>query len=165
MFSFLNRTDRLGLVFNMVIFTLLALICNGIIFAMGWSLSSDNAELQPSWAPPGWAIGMVWLVLLAGLGAARWFIVIQRRKGNASGAGWIAGLAVFCCFYPFWTLAFDSRFMGLIGNVLTLFLAGWVTLKVSHVSRRATAIVSAVLAWVVFATVLLVRLIQLNGWN
>jgi len=165
MFSLLHRTDRFGLVSNVVVFTLLALISNGIIFALGWSLSSDSSELQPAWAPPGWAVGVVWLVLLAALGAARWFIVVREGKRRASGASWVTGLAVFCCLYPFWTLAFDSRFIGLIGNVLTLFLAGRVMGKVRNISKRATAIVALVVAWVTFATVLLVRLIQLNGWN
>jgi translocator protein len=165
MFSLLNRTDRLGLISNLVTFTLLALISNGIIFALNWSLSSDSNELQPLWAPPGWAIGVVWLLLLAALGVARWFIIVREGKSRASGAGWVTGLAVFCCFYPFWTLAFDSRFMGLIGNMLTLLLSGWVMVKVRNISKRATAIVVLVIAWVIFATVLLVRLIQLNGWN
>jgi translocator protein len=164
MFSLLNRTDRLGLVSNVVTFALLALVGNGIIFALDWSLSSDSTELQPTWAPPGWAIGMVWLVLLAALGAARWFIV-REDKRHTSGAVWVTGLAVFCGLYPFWTLAFDSRLTGLIGNVLTLFLAGWVMVKVRNISKQATAIVALVVAWVIFATVLLLRLIQLNGWN
>jgi tryptophan-rich sensory protein len=99
MFSLLNRTSCLGLISNVVIFTLFALISNGIIFAMGWSLSST--ELQPPWAPPGWAIGVVWLLLLAALGAARWFVVVREGRVSASGARWVTGLAMFCCFYPF----------------------------------------------------------------
>jgi tryptophan-rich sensory protein len=55
--------------------------------------------------------------------------------------------------------------MGLIGNVLILLLADWVIVKVRNISKRATAIVALVVAWVIFATVLLLRLIQLNGWN
>ena len=76
MVSLLHRTDRLGLVSNVVAFTLLALISNGIIFALGWSLSSDSSELQPAWA-----VGVVWLMLLAALGAARWFIVVSLLLG------------------------------------------------------------------------------------
>ncbi|MCU0527766.1 MAG: tryptophan-rich sensory protein [Elainella sp. Prado103] len=169
MFSLLNRTDHLGLFSNIVFFALLAFISNVITFALNWN-SNSNTELQPVWAPPGWAIGGVWLVLLAALGAARWFTVMQEKnvrekKIRVSGSSWVTGLAVFCCLYPFWTLAFDSRVMGLIGNGLTLLLAGWVTVKVSQVSGWATVIVVVLVTWVIFATLLLIRLVQLNGWN
>ncbi|MCU0567128.1 MAG: tryptophan-rich sensory protein [Oculatellaceae cyanobacterium Prado106] len=163
--ALLNRPNLLGLISNMLFFAVLAAVINAITLALGWGAGNDPAELQPTWAPPGWAIGGVWLILLAALGAARWLAIVQSRRGAPSRAGWVTGLAVFCCLYPFWTLAFNSRTLSLIGNVLTLILAGWVTWKMRRVSAGAMAIGALVLAWVVFATGLVVRLIQLNGWN
>jgi translocator protein len=165
MFSFLNRPDRLGLISNIGFFALLALVSNIVTNAFDWNSSGDAVELRPDWAPPGWAIGVVWLGLLALLGAARWLTLRHKGAYRVSSSRWVPGLSVFCCLYPFWTLAFDSRLMGLIGNVLTLFLAGWVTVKVHSVSGWVTAIVAVVVVWVIFATILLMRLIQLNSWS
>jgi len=60
--------DRRRLVVTILVTVAVAAITNGALAAFG--LNRPNNQLWPSFAPPGATIGLVWIVLFAGMGAA-----------------------------------------------------------------------------------------------
>ena len=156
----LNRTDAVGLVANVAVSLFVVLVTNGLIFGLGWDTSSPKTA--PSlYDPPGWFIGVVWTVLFALMGAARWRILKSGGKNAAFHARLVVGLIVFCLIYPFYTLGLRSILIGLIGNVATAIFAAWIIAQIKTSSRTAAVFVSPVVAWLSFATFLTVRMLQM----
>ncbi len=102
-----NRSDATGLVANVVLFVSLAVLGNAVIYFFGWSQEDENL-IRPSFAPPGYLVGIVWLFLFALMGTARWFIIQSRNSGAMNHSRWIIFLAVFCVLYPFYTFGLSS---------------------------------------------------------
>ena len=152
--NILNRTDRTGLVANVVAAVVTVIAVNAVIFLSGWFQTDTPAAQQSRLDPPGWLVGVVWVFLFAFLGAARWLVV--RSGGERAGrqAGYIVLLLLFCLAYPFYTMGLKSVAIGLIGNVTTIIAAAWVASRVRTSSKAAAGLVLPVVAWVSFATVL-----------
>lgn len=153
---------------NMALAVLACLLCNGLIFALGWQGSTDDAARQPgALAPPGWVIGTVWVGLFAAMGAARALLEQQMadgwlRDGRAALEALRARrlldlLLVNCLAYPAYTLGLSNRPLTLAGNALTILLAVIVIRAAWPASRRAVALVAPVIAWVSFASVAVLR--------
>ncbi len=153
--------QRAGLFATVAAFVLGALLINGVIFALGWG--GDQARVQPWFAPPGAVIGSVWMVLFGLMGAARWLAASAGGPGSAGAARSVLLLAIFCALYPAYTRGLSSLEIALAGSLATLAAAGWVAWRLRPVSRTAAALVAAVVLWVVFATLLVVRTMQLNA--
>ncbi|KJV08964.1 hypothetical protein VZ95_14400 [Elstera litoralis] len=81
----------------------LALVLNGLVFGLGWNATGVTRQVsQPWFAPPGWAIGLVWTLLLAGMGAAD--ALLSARLPGAARARLLGRvLALDCLAYPFFT--------------------------------------------------------------
>ena len=97
------------------------------------------------------------------MAVARWLIAESRGIDRAAHARLITILAVLCFLYPFYTLGLSSRTMGLIGNCIIILLAGWTIWQVKSSSKTAAALLSAVVLWVSFASVIIIRELQLNA--
>ncbi len=149
-----NRTDRVGLAANVAAAIVTVIAVNAVIFLSGWFQTDTPAAQQSRLDPPGWLVGVVWVILFAFLGAARWFVM--RSGGAQAGrqAGYIVLLLLFCLAYPFYTMGLKSVAVGLVGNVATIAAAVWVASQVKTTSRAAAGLVLPVVAWVSFATVL-----------
>ena len=160
--SVFNLPDRRGLLANVGLALLTVIVVNGMIFGFGWNQSTDT-PIEPSFAPPGWVIGSIWLALFMGMGAARWLLVRRSQQNGVTGARLVVLLMAACLIYPFYTIAPDSTFAGLIGNLLTLLVAAGVAWYTWRISTRATALVLAVAVWLSFAAFLTVRILQLNA--
>ena len=63
----------------------LVLGLNALVYGLGWN---DDAGAEPSYAPPGVAVGAIWVLLFALMGIARWLVV---REPGPEGAGAGAG--------------------------------------------------------------------------
>ncbi len=123
MINLANRDDGLGLVTNIVLAVSLAALGNAIIYSQGWG--SVGNVIQPSFAPPGYVVGIVWLFLFAFMGTARWLLIKSKSQKATYHSRSVIFLVVFCFLYPFYSLALDSNIGGLIGNIATILLAGW----------------------------------------
>ena len=152
-----NRKDKLGLWANMSLAVASALIGNAIIFAMGWNRQPE--EIYPSFAPPGWAIGAIWVVLFAAMGAARWLLV---KAGDTAHARGVTYLLINCFLYPYYTSGLQSGWVGLAGDILTIAIASVLIIRTAKTTPRAAALLALVLAWALFAAVLIISLLQLN---
>jgi tryptophan-rich sensory protein len=93
-----------------------ALVINLVIFALGWNQRNGS---QRSLLPPGWAIGLIWIIVLAALGGALYAV----WPISVAGAIVIAAIG-YCLAYPFATggLEHDSVRTRVL-NVVTLIIA------------------------------------------
>lgn len=131
----------------------IAAITNGLLAV--FHLNQTHNRFWPSFAPPGATIGVIWIVLFAGMGAALW-LAPKRRA--------VAVLIALCLAYPFYTHALGGHLIELIGNLVTLAYATGLALALRRAAPLAATFVAAVAAWIVFATILVLGLVQLNGW-
>ena len=161
MTSLLSRKGPLGLVANIVFAVGLACLGNGIIFFFGWDGEAPD-QLVPSFQPAGWVIGAVWTGLFATMGAARWAALRDgtsegRRKGRL-----VTGLILACFAYPYYTLGLRSVEIGLIGSLATMLAAAFIAWRLMEQSRLAAMLVLPTALWCAFASVLLIRTLQIN---
>jgi tryptophan-rich sensory protein len=154
-----NNRSRKGLLLNVGFAVALVLILNAAIFVFNPSeMASTGVRFR--FEPPGWVIGMVWILLFAWLGTARW-LVLGRDGRRSSDAAWVFCLLLFCAAYPVYTAGLRSAVVGLLGNAATGCLALWIAFRIRARSVLAAGLVSAVAAWVTFASIL--SLEQIRG--
>lgn len=131
----------------------IAAVTNGALAS--FSLNQPNTQHWPAFAPPGPVIGIVWILLFAGMGAA--FGLARSKRA-------VAALIVLCLAYPFYTHAIGGHLTELLGNIVTFLYAAWLMARLRAESRAATLLVGCVATWIAFATALVIALVQLNGW-
>lgn len=157
----LNRKGPAGLAANIGLAVGLALLGNGIIFAFGWNGDGPGKQL-PSFQPPGWVIGAVWTGLFAAMGAARWLAARSRHGIDRRNTRLITALILVCFAYPYYTLGFRSVEIGLAGSIATMLFSTFIVWRIAGQSRLAAAFILPTALWCAFATVLLIRTLQLN---
>jgi tryptophan-rich sensory protein len=132
-----------------------ALVVNAFVFALGWNRS--NAQLvRPPFSPPDAVVGVVWVVLFAAMGYARFLIVTSGAPNASRDARLVVGLIVFCALYPLYTLGLSNLSVATAGNVATGIAALGVAWFVRRGAGRAAALLVPVALWVSFATYLTV---------
>jgi tryptophan-rich sensory protein len=154
MWAFLDRPDKTGLISNTSIAILCALAVNGFIAVVNPSEMADPGSVHLQ--PPGYVIGVVWLVLFAAMGVARWLLLIKPID-TIRAQRHILFLLLFCLAYPVYASGLKSEIIGLVGNLLTIVLSLFVVIRVSKISRLAAGLVSLVMVWVSFASFLVVE--------
>lgn|GEM_PF-1059417 len=145
--------DRRSLVVAIMTTVAVAAVTNGALQHFG--INQPAGERWPAFAPRGFVIGMVWIALFAGMGTAYWFSASKRA---------VLGLIMLCLAYPFYTHIIGNHATELIGNIVTFAYAIWLITVLRKESRIAALLIGCVAAWVVFATALVIGLVQLNGW-
>jgi len=153
-----NERSRRGLLVNIFFAVTLALLVNALIFLFSSSQMASSRE-PFRFEPPGWVIGVVWTLLFAGLGAARWQ-VLGSDGGKSSDATWVLLLLLICAAYPLYTSGLRNPVVGLWGNAATGLLAVWIAARIRRRSVLAALFVFAVTAWVTFASFLTLEQIQ-----
>jgi tryptophan-rich sensory protein len=134
----------------------------GILAAL--HLNAPVPEHWPSFAPPGPAIGVIWIVLFAAMGAARYLAATSGHTSARTDAWAVALLLALCLAYPLYTHLISGHATELVGNTISFAYALWLAARLRGPSPLAAAFVGLVAAWIAFATVLVFALIQLNGW-
>jgi benzodiazapine receptor len=140
----------------------IAALTNGALSAMG--LNPPDTEVWPAFAPPGYAIGAIWVALFGLMGAARWLVVRERGASAVLNGRAIVVLVGLCLAYPFYTHVVGGHAVELAGNIVTFAVAAVIAARLRR-QRLAAAFVGAVAVWIGFATVLVVALVTLNGWR
>ena len=142
---------QVGLLKHIAVFVGATIALNGIIFGFGFDRSADAAS-RLWWAPPGWAIGAIWVGLFALYAVAHWLLLPRGESGRRA-AGWVRAIAVWELAYPFLTNGFDMR-IGAWLNVITVMFTILLLWRVWRDSRIAFGWLLPSLAWICFATVL-----------
>lgn len=114
---------------------------------------------KPSFSPPNWLFGPVWITLYLMMGTAAW--LVWRREG-------IGALRVFwvqLALNALWTPLFfglQNPLAGLVCIVLMWLAIAWTIVGFWRVSRLAALLLVPYLIWVSFATVLNAAIYVLN---
>lgn len=149
-----------------------------VIFAIAWAfiLGAGGALLtkigpwyrnlrKPSGQPPDWLFGPAWAIIL---GLAGWaFVLAWRGAPTAEDRSLLVALYAlnglfhmlwsplfFTAQRPDWALA-EIPFLWASGLALCLAMSAW--------SARASWLLIPYLAWVTFAAILNMKIVQLNG--
>jgi tryptophan-rich sensory protein len=109
---------------------------------------NENALLP---LPPGWVIGVIWVVILGILG-------IALALSMSDGVSFVLVTAVICaCLaYPLYTRVFSSPSAMSIGNKLTLLLALVVALVLAHrdsADRSTSVYFAPLLVWLSYVNI------------
>jgi len=119
----------------------------------------------PSWRPPNWLFGPAWtviFVLIASSGVMAW-----ERAPNDRARAWLITLfALNAALNVLWSALFFKlrRPDWALGELAALWLSILaLVLFIGQISWLAAAIIAPYLAWVSFAGVLNLRVVQLNA--
>jgi tryptophan-rich sensory protein len=134
----------------------------GILAAL--HLNAPVPARWPSFAPPGPVIGIIWIVLFAAMGAARYLAATSGRTSARNDAWAVVGLLALCLAYPLYTHFISGHATELAGNAISFVYALWLVARLRGPSPIAAALIGVVAIWIAFATALVFALIQLNGW-
>lgn len=116
---------------------------NGFLFGIGWARASGR---QMPMIPPGWAVGMIWTVLLGLMGAARWAYV--RGSGDTGWRSWTPYmLGALCIAYPFYTSGLQRNDAAFWGTVVTLLVAVLVMFTLRRAGPRAPWLLVPTAIW------------------
>jgi len=150
---------------------LLASICATVAVAAilysaiaAFGLNRTLPQHWPSFAPPRAAIGGIWVMLFAAMGAARYLAAKSGAASARADAQGVVGLMFLCLAYPLYTHAIRGHATELVGNVISLAYAAWLIARLRVPAPIAACLVGLVAVWIAFATALVFGLIQLNGW-
>lgn len=138
----------------------LAAAASGAVFRPGAWYESLR---QPSWRPPNYLFGPVWLVLYIMIAVAGW--LVWREAGLAGAALPLALYALQLALNALWSwLAFKRHRLDLAAlDMAALWLAIAATIWAFHpISPTAGWLLVPYLAWVSFALALNVKLWRLN---
>lgn len=119
---------------------------------------------KPSFSPPDWIFGPVWVTLYLLMGIS--LFLVWRRAGQAPRA-WGSMIPFFAQLglNAFWSIAFfglRSPLFGLVIILLLWFAIVWTLKKFYQISARGALLLLPYLLWVSFAVVLNIFLWVLN---
>ena len=122
-----------------------------------------NQLVQPSWAPPGWLFGPVWIVLYAMMGVSAW--LVWKERGWQAARTELSVFVVQLVANGLWTWLFFVWQMGAVAFAEILLL--WVLIAYTawafwRIRPLAGALLLPYLAWVSFASVLCFAMWQGN---
>ena len=112
-------------------------------------------------SPPGYVIGMVWVILFALLGAA--YARLRRSAPDDKEARIaLVSLIALCALYPVYTDRLRSARAGLLGVIVVLVLNTGLLARLPRVARGAARLLVPLQLWLLFATYLIVEQLRLG---
>jgi hypothetical protein len=105
---------------------------------------------------PGWLIGLIWVILFAGLGVVRGVMEANGSPDAHRASKALLVLLFACAAYPFYTLGLRDDLIGLVGNVATLGLSVWAAVRVRSISRAGAVVPLTLAGWLLFASAALI---------
>jgi tryptophan-rich sensory protein len=153
---------------SLLVLVVLVIACEGVgIVGAGFTAPAIadwyRSLERPSWTPPDWLFGPVWVALYALMAVAAWLV---WRKGRVPGV-WTAGVlfGVQLALNAIWTpIFFGLRQPGwALLDILLLWAAILLTLiAFARVRPLAAGLLAPYLAWVTYAGALNFALWRLN---
>jgi tryptophan-rich sensory protein len=160
MLQAIDQPGQRGLLLNIALAIGVCLAINAFVFGTGFN-SEPTPPVNDLWyAPPGFVVGIVWIFLYAGMGAAR-HLLVNAGDASLGTRRLIVLLLLFCASYPFYTRGFSDVVACFWGNLATIALALITIFKAARFSRVAPWLVAPTVLWVSFATFVIVRQ---QGW-
>jgi len=150
----LNRDDRLSLLRNVLLAMTLGVIVFGLVLGFGGDRRTAEPDSLWLWLP-AWVIALVWILLLAFLGASRWLLNSYTIIGAGQARGLVTLLILVCICWPLHSLVPGSLSVALAANIITLLLAATVLLLVRPASSDSSYLLIPLMAWLLFICVLI----------
>lgn len=130
-------------------FVATAMVANALVFSLGFDTADPGG-------PPGWFVGLVWIVLFAMFGAAHGLLRQPGRPADCQRARLVA-FAALCLAYPVYTEGLSNPVTGLIGNIVTAIAATLLAIRVLPISPCGAALIAPVVPWLIYASWLIVQ--------
>lgn len=138
---------------HVVIPIILAGIVNAIIYGMRWnssaaeSQSKESGQSQLGLIPPGWAIALIWVVILGFMGYSRYAV---RHDPVASTA--VIVVILVCLAYPFATLGLRPD-LAVVANLVSL-IAGFTGAIFVYSARKLALLpLLPLLVWLTYVNI------------
>ncbi len=128
---------------------LAAAAVNGLIFSLGWD--NDAGNITNPFLPPGWVIGIIWLILFGLMGAARWQLQQAATAPAKNLNRLMLGFIWLCLTYPLYTLGLSNALIGEVANILLLLLGIYLFIRLRMVAPRAAWLFLPVNLWLAYA--------------
>jgi len=159
----MERNEIFRLILSIVICQIAGII--GSIFTSSSVARWYPTLEKPSFTPPGFYIGLIWIVLFTIMGTSLFLIWKETSRDPAA---WIALkiFAVQLVVNVLWSVAFfgmQSPISGLVVIALLWILILITIIKFSPISRTATLLLIPYLAWVSIAAYLNYSIWRLNS--
>lgn len=144
----------------------LSLVAGGAAFLFSMNANEIYVALKkPVFAPPAWVFGPIWAVLYI-LIAIALYLVLKKgiRLPNVKNA-----LFYFCIqlvFNILWSVLFftlNLRAAALVDIIILLIYTAVTTVKFFRIDKAAGVLMTLYLLWILFAAVLNLALVILNG--
>ena len=136
----------------------------GSIFTVSSINSWYNTIAKPSWNPPSWIFGPVWISLYTLMGIAAYLIWCSKKSTQRNNALGIYGIQLL--LNSTWSILFfgikrpDLAFVEVLVLLTMIILT---IIKFDKISRTASVLLAPYLAWVSLATILNYNIWQLNS--
>ena len=120
------------MIFNMswsliILFALVCIVMNIFIYVVGWNgIKMYTAYKHNKLIPPGFVIGIIWVVIFSLLGYA-FYLLYSGPPSDNNPRGWTAGCillmftAGYCLLYPIITMIFENKYVSLFNFIGLLF--------------------------------------------
>jgi tryptophan-rich sensory protein len=123
---------------------ILACVINFYIYAMG--LNNNNEKSK--WLPPGYIIGIVWIIILGLLGYIHFLMYPSIQS-------WIIVFAIsYCLAYPFLTSGLKDT-NSKIYNIIALIIAIIVFISVFYKNKLTSLLSLPFLVWTLYVNIVL----------
>jgi benzodiazapine receptor len=127
---------------------LIAIILNVVIFKAGYSKTSK--QLHNPMIPPGWIVGLIWVIIFGILGYA-FYLLIQAH--DTVSATLLVVLFIVCLLYPFYTNGLSDGMGARLGNLSSLIIAFIVTVVIAYKTPSVTFYMIPILVWASYVNI------------
>ena len=123
---------------------ILAIIINFYIYTQGWNNNNEKSK----WLPPGYIIGIVWIIILGLLGYIHFLMYPSIQS-------WIIVFAIsYCLAYPFLTSGLKDT-NSKIYNIIALIIAIIVFISVFYKNKLTSLLSLPFLVWTLYVNIVL----------
>jgi tryptophan-rich sensory protein len=135
--------------FHILSFIILVILLNTLIYYFGWY--SSSLKLKHKILPPGYVIGIAWIIIFGFLGYVHY--LLYKLKGKFSiYSNIIVLFLIFCLSYPFLTNGLKEGNTNIL-NLITLILSFIIGLMVITQSIEAFYYIIPLLLWVSYVNI------------
>ena len=138
-----------NLYLNILIPILLAIIVNGIVYMFGFNKNSEKNNIL---LPPGYIIGVIWIVIFGMLGYVHYLIYKLTNKVTFLST-LIIIFIIFCSIYPFLTNGLNEKKSVLL-NTITLIFAFSLSLLIITKSIYIFMFLIPLLLWICYVNII-----------
>jgi len=109
---------------------------------------------KPSFAPPGWLIGTIWVILYTLMGISLWLVWISEKKRKTRATSMFKFQLILNALWSFLFFGLKSPLYGLIGIIMVWAAILATIILFYRIEKKAAYLLVPYLVWVSIATIL-----------